>query len=264
MLLLTTMQEYLKALILLRITCILSSRHGTCRKTITQPPLLGYRCAFNNTSTLTNLTDTAYAQCVWRCLSTKDCVAISHNNIYNYCELNTLLCEFLEPNEEFVVNFYGVHFYGKDHRYCLQWVSLDYYDPQKAVAFPIPPDSPENIITVARLSHDAGVYPGKYRLYPKIDIRALLETDQHVVMHVGEVLQLGSGCQFAWVAYEPPNAIPLGAIIGGHIGGEILYVARTVRRGSYGIGYFRQSTQFGHFRMKTSVKTKTMELLVLL
>ena len=253
--------------VVLSIAGFLSTLQGTYRITFTQRPLLGHRCALNNMTdmpVLGNLTNNAYAQCVWRCLSNKNCVGISHNIVYNYCELSAQLCEYLEPNEEFIVNFYGVHFYDEDHKYCLQWKSLDQYDPRKAVAFPLSPSSPQSIIAVARILHATGLYPGKYKRYQKFDIRAVLESGKHAVAKVGEVLLLGPGCRSIWVAYLALSALPVGAVVGGHIGEELLYVARTIRGNDYGIGYFRKSTQRGYFRMKSNVKTKTIELLVLL
>ena len=197
----------------------------------------------------------AHAQCVWRCLSSKTCVVISHNLLYNYCELSVELCDHLEPNEEFTITIYGA-----EVRTCMQqWVSVSEYDPQRAVAFKKSKSSGD-LIAVGRVLHNTSIYPAKHKRFLSFDFRAnvntrMLKTDD------GEVLLLGSNCLTAWVRYSVPNAFPVGAVVGGQIGEELLYVARA-RKLEYSIGYFKKETQLGYFTSGGAFTTDTMEILV--
>ena len=229
---------------------------ATCRTSFTQQPLLGYRCVLNGSSSLINWTNTAHAQCVWRCLSSKTCVVISHNFLYNYCELSLDFCDHLEPNDEFIVNIYE----AVGATCLLEWVSVSEYDPQRAVAFPKSEGSGD-MIAVGRSLHSTGIYPAKHRRFLNFNFRTVVD-NRFFDSDDGEVLLLDSDCSTSWVAYSAPNAFPVGAVAGGHIGKETLYVARMKKNGQYSLGYFRKETQLGYFISKRIVTTDTMEILV--
>ena len=232
----------------------------TCRTAYTQRPLLGYRCVLNNASIITNLTSIEHAQCRWTCLSRSNCKVISYNKVCNYCELGTELCHYLEPNEEFIVNLYG-----KERRHCLEWVSLAEYDPQRAVAFPNGLLS-EDIVAVARVSHTTVIYRGRYQRYQRYKIHVVYEDDYMDVKYDGEVLLLRPGCLTAWVPHSVANTIPAGAVSGGYIGEETLYVGRVMMHdGKYTIGYFRKDAGLAYYKKRTTmVQDNTTEILVLL
>ena len=233
----------------------------TCRTTYTQQPLVGYRCVLNNSSIVTNLASIGHAQCHLTCLSRNSCIVISYNHIYNYCDLADEICNYLEPNEEFTVNLYG-----KDRRNCHQWVPLTEYDPQRAVAFLNGP-SYKNIVAVARVSHNTGIYPGKYQRYKYYKLHVVLNNGNMIIKYDGEVLLADPDCYTAWLAYSIPNTMPAGAVGGGQIGDETLYVGRAMRQdGKYAIGYFRKNAGLYYYFDKPTevVKNDTMEILVLL
>ena len=232
----------------------------TCRTTHTQPPLLGYHCVLNNTSVATNLTSISHVQCRLACLSRNNCIVISYNHVYNYCELGSDMCSYLEQNEEFIVNLYG-----KDRRNCLEWVPLTEYDPQRAVAF-LNGLLSKNIVAVARVPFNTGVYPGKYQLFRNYAIHVAFDNDERIVRYDGEVLLVNPGCYSAWLAYSVPNTIPSGAVSGCHNGKENLYVARAmISDNRYVIGYFRKDSGLVYYKYpNTVVKNDTAEILVLL
>ena len=233
----------------------------TCRTTYIQQSLVGYRCVLNNASVVTNLISIEHAQCHLSCMSRSNCIVINYNHVYNHCELGAKMCNYLEPNEEFIVNLYG-----KDRRNCLEWVPLVEYDPQRAVAFLNGPLS-NNIVAVARVSHSTGIYPGKYQRYRKYKIHVVFDNGNMIIRYDGEVLLVDPGCYTAWLVYSVPNTIPAGAVGGGQIGNETLYVGRGMRQdGRYAIGYFRKNAGFYYYFDKPIevVNNDAMEILVLL
>ena len=236
---------------------LFTTQSATCRTSFTQQPLLGYRCVLSNSS-LISRTNAAHAQCVWRCLSNKNCVVINHNFLYNYCEIGAELCDHLEPNEEFIINVYGA-----EVRICLQqWVPVSEYDPQRAISFP-KSESSRNLIAVGRVLHKTDIYPTKHRRFLSFNFRAVV--DNRIFDPAdGEVLLLGSDCLNSWVMYSVSQALPVGAVVGGHIEEELLYVARVKKRGEYSIGYLRKERQMGYFAKGGVLKTDTMEILVVL
>ena len=229
---------------------------AACRESFTQQPLLGHRCVLNHSSSLTNWTNTAHAQCVWRCLFNKDCVVISHNILYNYCELSVKLCDHLEPNKEFSVNIYEA-----TSRTCLQeWVSVDEYDPQRAVTF-LQSERSGKLLAVRRILHHSGIYPAKHRRYERFDFRGVVN-NRMIDSKDGKILLLGPNYLTAWVPYSVPNVLPLSAVVGGYIGDDVLNVARANIWEQYVIRYFRKETQLGYFPRRVVIKTETMEVLV--
>ena len=124
---------------------------ATSRANFIRQPLVGYRCELNAPSNQITLLATARAQCVWRCLSTDNCVVVSHNQQLKYCEVSMQLCDSVVEDVHFSINVYGM-----DRKLCSIWVPISGYDQQKAVVLPVK-DGSTNNIEVARKEVNSGL-----------------------------------------------------------------------------------------------------------
>ena len=236
---------------------------GTCKTAHTKSPLLGYRCVMDDPSNLMTFTDTARPQCVWRCLSLRDCLVVSHNGVDDTCELAMQRCDRLAAHPDFSVNVYGIE-RGK----CAHWISTNLFDEQKAVVFPQGANA-ANKIAVARLVMNNMVYPGKFTRFGGYRIYVALSATNFEISQSGQVLHLSSTCQPAWISYSPTNNSPVsmaGVVVGGRIDQEPVYVARARFSGIYAIGYYRHTTKQGYFLVQgeaMATSANNMELLVL-
>ena len=232
----------------------------TLKTTFTQQPLLGYRCVLGNPGNQTTWLNTARAQCVWRCLSSDECVVVNHNHRFNRCELSTQLCDSVVSNPEFSVNLYGTN-----RKFCSNWVSNSGYNASKAVAFASKLRG-RSQIAVARKEVNADLYPGKCKFSKLFTIIIAMDDDTVVSDDRGEILQVDSACLWTWVAYTSSNVLPVGAVAGGHdVSQEPLYVARAIFEDIYSIGYYKFSKLLGYFVFRSAVnKATTMEILVIL
>ena len=238
---------------------------GTCKTAYTNSPLLGYRCVMDDPSNLMTFTNTAQPQCVWNCLSLRDCMVVSHNGVDDNCELAMQRCDKIAAHPDFTVNVYGV-----DRRKCAHWIQKNLYDEQKAVVFPQGKNA-ANKIAVARLVQNTVVYPGKFTQFGGNRIH-VAESATNLEMKIGEsgqVLHLSPTCQPAWISYSPSNSSSVsraGVVAGGRIGQEPVYVARARFSGIYSIGYYRHTTKHGYFVIRgeaVATSANTMEILVL-
>ena len=237
---------------------------GTCTTAYTKSPLLGYRCVMDDPSNLMTLTNTARPQCVWRCLSLRDCMVVSHNGVDDTCELAMQRCERLAANPDFSVNVYGI-----DRGKCAHWVSKNLYNEQKSVVFPQGANA-ANKTAVARLALNNMIYPGKFTLFGGIRIYVAQSATNSEISRSGQVLHLSPTCQPAWIPYSPSNSSPVsraGVLAGCRIGQEPVYVARARFNGIYSIGYYRHTTKQGYFVIEGDARTTSandMEILVLM
>ena len=208
-----------------------TSRSITLRTTFTTRPLFGHRCVLNNPASQTTLLNTSRAQCVWRCLSSEDCVVVSHNHHLNNCDLSTRMCDSVTSDTEFVISVYGM-----DRTRCFSWVPKSEYDAEKAVAFASRPRGTQ--IAVARQKVNAGLYPGKLQLSSSFTIKIAMDEYTTVSDDRGEILLMDSACLWMWIPYVSPDILPIGTVAAGHdVSKEPLYVARAMFQGVYTIGY---------------------------
>ena len=247
------------ALLVMLMVWYCTSRSVTLRTTFTRRPLLGYRCVLNNPASQTTLLNTARAQCVWRCLSSDDCVVVSHNHRLNSCDLSTRICDTVTSDTESSVNVYGM-----DRTRCFSWVPKSEYDTEKAVAFAQRPGGIQ--IAVARKEVNAGLYPGKLQLSNSFLIKIAMDENTLVSYDRGEILLMDSDCLWVWIPYVSPDILPIGTVAAGHdVNKEPLYVARAKFQGLHSIGYYKSSKLLGYFVARNAVDTTTkMELLVVL
>ena len=195
---------------------------ATLRRAFTRQPLLGYRCVTDNAPNLTTLLDIDRAQCVWRCLSSYDCVGVSHNHRLNYCELSRRPCDRVMSDEDFSVNVYGI-----DRKLCLQWVPESEFDGQKAVMMKKDPPL-EKKIAVARMNQNSGLYPGRQNRFNLMKIKIAVDENTFVLGVRGEVLLMDESCVWAWIPYASSDNLPVGAVVGGYDVEGLLYIARNL------------------------------------
>ena len=239
----------------------------TLRTAYTKSPLLGYRCVMDDPSNLMTFTNTARPQCVWRCLSLRDCMVVSHNCVDDTCELAMQRCDRLETHPDFSVNVYGI-----DRKKCTNWVSAAFPDEQKAVVFPQGTNGASEI-AVSRLVLNNGMYPGK--LIPTTPFRnkfltvVAVSATEMTSSRNGQVLLLSPTCQPAWIPYSLANSGEISGpelVVGGRIGNnEDVYVARSRFDYIYSIGYYRPTTGLGYFVVagKANATANYLEILVL-
>ena len=239
----------------------------TFRTSYTKSPLLGYRCVMDDPSNLMTFTNTARPQCVWRCLSLRDCMVVSHNGVDDTCELAMQRCDRLQTHLDFSVNVYGI-----DRKKCTNWVSAAFPDERKAVVFPQGTNGASKI-AVSRIVLDTGVYPGK--LMPKtpfhnkfLSVVAVSATEMTSSRN-GQVFLLSPSCQPAWIPYSLANSSEISGpelVVGGRIGNkEDVYVARARFGYISSIGYYRPRTGLGYFVVggKANASVDYLEMLVL-
>ena len=236
-----------------------TSRSVTLITTFTTQPLFGYQCVLNNPASQTTLLNTARAQCVWRCLSSDDCVVMSHNHRLNSCDLSTRICDTVTADTESSLNVYGM-----DRTRCFSWVPKSEYDTEKAVAFAQRPGGIQ--IAVARKELNAVFYPGKLQLSNSFLIKIAMDENTLVSYDRGEILLMDSDCLWMWIPYVSPDILPIGTVAAGHdVNKEPLCVARVKFQGLYSIGYYKSSKLLGYFVARNAVDTtRKMELLVVL
>ena len=232
---------------------------ATSRTSFTREPLFGYRCVRNNPSNQTTISNTARAQCVWRCLYNDDCVVVSHNHHINSCELSMHLCDTVESHENVSINVYGIH-----RKLCSDWVPKSEFDGQKAIMFPQKLGTSGGKIAVARKGLESAMFPGKHQRFSGYHIIIAVDENRIVSNNLGEVLQANSACLFTWIPYSSPKILPVGAFVGGYgANKEPLYVARAVFEGVYSIGYYKSSKSLAYFMIYGQARTSiTMDILV--
>ena len=230
-------------LLAILITRFCATPCATLRTTFTRHPLIGYRCLTDNDPDLTTLLDIARAQCGWRCLSSDDCIGISHNHRRNYCELSRCPCDRMMSDEDLSVNVYDI-----DRKLCLQWVTEPKFDGQKAVMMKKNPPL-EQKIAVARMNQNIGLYPGRQTRFKMMKIKIAVD----------------ESCVWAWIPYASSDNLPVGAVVGGYDVEGLLYVARVFVDGSYSIGYYKSSKSLGYFVFGKEVRAyRVMEIFVIL
>ena len=243
--------------------CVTQSSTKHClpiRTHLTTQPLLGFRCVLHDPSSQTIFVNTARPQCVWKCLSTDDCVAVSYNHRLNSCGLIQQRCDSVESNTDFSINVYGM-----DRMLCFHWVPKSKYDELNAVTSIRSPDGEKKIV-VARKRDSTGLYPGLYKRFGGYSIQIALADNMFVSDDHGEVLLVDPACLWAWIPYSSPAKLPVGALAAGYdVGGETLYTSRAMFDGLYSIGYYKPSKSLGYFVHKVRVNTATvMDILVIM
>ena len=236
-----------------------SNTSTTCRTSFTTRPMLGHRCVINDPSNQSILLNTARTQCLWKCLSSDDCVVVSYNHLLNICELSRQLCDTIASAADFSMNVYGMR-----RQFCSQWVPASEFDEQGAIVFPQRLEDSDDI-AVARKKVESALFPGKYQLFGDFKINVAVDENTVVKGQDGEVLLVDPACLFAWVPYQSPNVLPLGAFVGGYDSSkEDLYVARSFTKDTYSIGYYKPSTSFAYFVKGGQARTsETMDILVI-
>ena len=230
------------------------------RANYTRQPLLGYRCMMNNPSYQITLNNTARTRCVWRCLSSNDCVVISFNHRLNNCELSMQLCDTVASAADFSINVYSI-----ERKLCSLWVPKSEFDAQRAVKFRQNAGRAD-IIAVARKWENSGLFPGKHQRFNSFRIQIAVDENTFVTDGRGEILLVDSACLWKWIPYASPNILPIEALVAGYdVNREPLYVTRAKFQGVYSIGYYKSSTSLGYFMIVGGVSTSTvMHVLVIL
>ena len=239
----------------------------TLRTVYTKLPLMGYRCVMDDPSELLTFANTARPQCVWRCLSLRNCMVVSHNGADDTCELAIQRCDRIEAHPDFSINVYG-----KARSNCVHWISVTSYDQQKAVIFPQGGNDTSKI-AVSRIVQNTGVYPGKVIDIEPPRIRFLsvvaVSANEYALSRTGQVLHLSPTCQPAWMPFSTTNNHEIseaGSVVGGRIANnEDVYVARARFGYIYSIGYYRPTTGLGYFVIggKVNATSDYLEILAL-
>ena len=258
-----TMWNRTSCFVLLSTASFGTSPCATLRMVYTKLPLMGYRCVMDNPSDLLTFANTDTPQCVWRCLSLKTCVVVNHNGLVDTCELAMQRCDRLEAHPDFSVSVCGV-----DRSNCVHWISVTFFDQQKAVIFPQGGNGTSKI-AVSRIVRNTGVYPGEVIDIEPPRIRFLstvaVSATEYALSRTGQVLHLSPSCQPAWMPYSTINNHEAESVVGGRIANnEDVYAARAHFGYIYTIGY-RPTIGLGYFVVggKVNATADDLEMLVL-
>ena len=191
---------------------------------------------------------------------------INYNYEHAYCLMTNDRCIWLEP-----ANGFGVVYYGATGSHCVGWAPNTNYQQSLAHSVSIQ----WQYLAVARYHFVSGdMIPGYFYFHDSSlymignDGKSFFTADNSIATK--QVLQIKTECQVAWMAYTAGDAIPAGAVLGGHrsLGSHAdLYVVRVLNEphGSYKFGYYDTFSQLGYVAVTgTNNMWKHMHIMILL
>ena len=207
-----------------------------------QPPLIGKRCVTDDEIYIKKTVEKP--QCMLLCMRDPNCQVINFNITGTYCLLGQRSCASLENDVDFVTTMMTTK------KPCMKWESN--FDISLDNTVPITQSHPE---IVARGNKEGNKIPGKWRT-DKIYINYSWNGQEVSPPKAeGELLVAFPECTISWVPHDSTsgNPLPAGAVVGGHLNGIPLYVARKVAVFMSGhsqdisSGYYDNVNGLGHF-----------------
>lgn len=189
----------------------------------TTEPLDGYICT---TAHYINITNIPRHLCVYRCMTSSwPCTAATYNTMGSYCLITNETCTVPEPAVGFIfMPMYPVEPCNPVPRWVPHQAGTDY--PANVVR-----KHESSTAIVGRVWYNGNL------LVANIDT----ETDTAYVQYGGvlnvyDVLVVDQSCLIKWVYYNSRsgNPLPEDAVIGGHVGSRVVYVARHAFGGAIG------------------------------
>ena len=233
-----------------------------CHQRYIRQPRKGQRCV-TDTEVYSNKTVLQH-HCTWLCISDPNCLVINFKMKDNHCLFSQRPCLYVESNVDFVTTFMSMR------KPCLKWGTSSDKDIYNAVlTTQIDGTSP---VIAARCSRDNNKVPGKMVVDNGRYYYPWQGQEFDVVDASGcEILLLSPECNASWIPHDSiaNDALPVGAVIGGHLNGVLLYVARkyavhqTGHPARYSVGYYDNVDGLGHVSYGVSDKVyNQVEVLV--
>ena len=242
--------------LVLILTYLQSECVTSCGTFHTKPPMYDYRCEAYP-STETTLLQTAYPQCLWRCLMKRTCQFINHNSATGVCQLGLGQCETLRADAGFMV----VVFEPPRHD-CLHWGSKE-----EAGRRPVQGRGPK-VIYAARIANQNAWLIGKFTNNSQhfwanqegARIGPIVATDQGI-----NILTIDDACIVPWVSLTAGQTLPVGVVGGGRLAdGSVTYVAKVTHGDQEMFGYYNNYAELAYYEQGGVQTTTSMELLVVI
>ena len=193
-----------------------------CRQRYIQRPLVNQRC-ITDTEIYINKTDILDQQhCTWLCMQDPNCQIINYNSMGAYCLHGQGPCVSLENEIDFVTTVMQVK------QPCFKWVTSYEDDTYSTITFPKITGS-SDLIMIVRVRKESSKIPGKKTLASDSIYYSWDGSEAYFTNCLScEYLTLSPECTISWVSHSSTsgNPLPTGAVIGGHLKGVPLYVAR--------------------------------------
>ena len=213
-----------------------------CPQRHIQSPLIGQRCVTDDEIYIKKTVERP--QCMFLCLRDPNCQVINFNITGSYCLLGQRSCTSLDNDTGFVTTLMAMR------KPCLKWESDLHNGINNAV-----PITDSSSVVVVRGNKEGNKIPGKwstdriYINYPWNGQEASPLKDQ------AELLIVSPKCTISWVSHDSTsgNLLPAGAVVGGHLDGIPLYVARKYavfmsgHSPTFAAGYYDNVKGLGHF-----------------
>ena len=227
-----------------------------CEITRTTSPLLHHRCISNGSEVI--FINAKQPQCEWKCLSIESCRYVNINPSNVSCELGVGRCANVVPSPGHMVKVFTLA-----NRMCHLWSSDEQVGREPVVV------SYGTVrLHVSRIHRDGAAIVGKLavnsgQFWANIKGQGIDVPSGSEV----EVLTVDDACTWIWLPYTSGEALPVGAVIGGHLGsGSPIYVAKMVdhQYGKLAIGYYSTEIDLGNYELHGAKTTTTMDILVML
>ena len=217
-----------------------------CRQRQAQPPRVGQRCV-SDTEVYISKAGLQH-HCVLLCMRDPNCQVINFNLTDSHCLIGERPCLSVENDADVVTISMSAT------KPCLKWVNKYDKDEHNLISFPSE-DGSTKILSVARGMIGNNKIPGK--MVSTIGVIRCSWEGREISITEGqsEILTVSSECNISWVPHNPASGLPLpaGIVIGGHLNGNLLYVARKSavhvvgHPTRYSSGYYDNVDGLGHF-----------------
>ena len=234
-----------------------------CRNLYIHRDIVGYRCQPHDDTTITQLGNMGWDQCMGYCLHNSNCTLVTYDAALMACILYANMCSNMTQTNSDVRTI----ILSPIPRKCLEWRQFDALWPENLVIVNEIGASGFNY-AVARLTSGSRALPARYN--PET---SFITTDgaEEVTTGTAEYLTIDPHCPFKWVTWTNTsgNDLPAGAVMGGHLeNGTPLYVAKAwlnLWGGIWMICYYNPETGQAPVHFEGRVyDTTNMDILVIL
>ena len=232
-----------------------------CNLKFTHRPINGYRCVtdFVTYRYTDNIKDIQPYTCVHQCIRRSNCSIANYNIKQNACHLSNNVCALVEVDDSYQLSILLNDVLPRPTE-CFEWqpppISQRVLKVTKSQCF-----IHSGPCSVSRLKRGGRVLPGTYfhsaeKLYAADDGETTTIGDE-------EILTVRAGCLMTLVRFIAGDTIPVGAVVGGHLGDDNSKVYVVRRRSEF--GYYDPVSAQGYTpRYGDSGVTDELDIVVLL
>ena len=222
--------------------CISSALMGcvsSCESSPLRDRIMGFGCAWDNR---VNFTNVAEHECVLRCMFDKSCTAVNYDVQDRVCMCVEVPCPVLEIQQ--YIHYQILAPPPLDG--CVHWVATNDRNYPRMVKYNSSPNG-YNLIGIVRLRRAGKLLPAVWS--QRNEKAVTVQNNTKFMSKAIEVLVAKESCSLRWVNYDASsgNALPPGAILGGHLAdGTPLYVAIPCLTSTGDVaGYYNHDTRGG-------------------